>query len=290
MYRLRYTALMQGRAQAHCLTCLLEFGCLTAGHGCPDCSKPFDYRPAMFNRRFTCGEAIKARQPAKRGGKAASSRGCGKQFGIMQFLSSAAKAAETEAALKAAECIAEQRARAAESRNARAARATKARWENGDESSADDGGYDEELGAFIVSEDCPVCGKQFSTGHAKHLSSCRAAAVKTKGKASAKRKRPSLSGFIVGADAQVDSGYRPEKQAAAKRRKKSSQPLDSQATSKGATKANPKAKPKATKAKSKGSAAARKPQAKQKQRKPKAKPKAKEDEEESDEDFVVDDY
>jgi hypothetical protein len=36
-------------------------------------------------------------------------------------------------------------------------------------------GYDEELGAFIVSEDCPWCGKQFTSGHAKHLKSCKGA-------------------------------------------------------------------------------------------------------------------
>jgi curved DNA-binding protein CbpA len=41
-----FSDFMQGRRQVHCLSCLFEFGCLTAGHGCPFCKRPFEYRCA----------------------------------------------------------------------------------------------------------------------------------------------------------------------------------------------------------------------------------------------------
>ena len=42
-----YTEFMRGRTQVHCLTCLLEFGCLTASH-CPCCARP-QYRPELWS-------------------------------------------------------------------------------------------------------------------------------------------------------------------------------------------------------------------------------------------------
>ena len=41
--------------------------------------------------------------------------------------------------------------------------------------------FDMELGQFIVTEDCPHCGEQFSTGHRSHLEKCRKNAGKAGG-------------------------------------------------------------------------------------------------------------
>ena len=42
-------------------------------------------------------------------------------------------------------------------------------------SSVADGSDEMELGQFIVTEDCPRCGKQFSSGHRAHLQKCKKA-------------------------------------------------------------------------------------------------------------------
>ena len=53
--------------------------------------------------------------------------------------------------------------------------------------------FDTELGQFIVSEDCPRCGKHFSCGHAKHLKSCKP----FKALSSSNKRR---GAFVVGSD------------------------------------------------------------------------------------------
>ena len=40
-----------------------------------------------------------------------------------------------------------------------------------------------------MTEDCPRCGKQFTTGHAAHLRKCKGTKGGAKGTAVAKRKR-----------------------------------------------------------------------------------------------------
>ena len=69
-----YTLFMRGQQQVHCLTCLFEFGCLTAAHHCPCCARPFEYRPDQFHRTLTCPN-----------GKARGKAACGVRFRVMQF-------------------------------------------------------------------------------------------------------------------------------------------------------------------------------------------------------------
>ena len=60
----------------------------------------------------------------------------------------------------------QRREASATARDARSSSYAAARGDDGD-------GFDEELGQFIVSEDCPRCGRQFTTGHAAHLRTCK---------------------------------------------------------------------------------------------------------------------
>lgn len=46
---------MTGIKQFTCSTCLCEFGCMTAIHKCHYCEKPFEYSPADFHRKISCG-------------------------------------------------------------------------------------------------------------------------------------------------------------------------------------------------------------------------------------------
>ena len=178
-----YTEFMRGARQVSCTSCLFEFGCLSAGHACPDCSAPFEYRPQRFDAAFVC-----------------SRKSCGATFSVARFaLSRAAKAGEADRKAD------ESRKRKAEAASrARAERAEKLRDDDDDEAAL------LELGAFIVSEECPRCGKLFTSGHKKHLATCRVA-TKPAGK---------LKGaWLVGSTSSRDGDYvaKPRKPAAAKK-------------------------------------------------------------------------
>jgi curved DNA-binding protein CbpA len=45
-----YNFLMTGLKQYSCSTCLCEFGCMTAIHACPHCSKRFEYSISDYHR------------------------------------------------------------------------------------------------------------------------------------------------------------------------------------------------------------------------------------------------
>eukprot|EP00965_Chrysotila_dentata_P246001 6206903-Pleurochrysis_carterae.AAC.2 len=49
--------MMQGIKTFCCARCLCEFGCVTATHRCPLCSKPFEYHPNDYHRMVSCGNA-----------------------------------------------------------------------------------------------------------------------------------------------------------------------------------------------------------------------------------------
>eukprot|EP00966_Prymnesium_polylepis_P111944 2589254-Prymnesium_polylepis.2 len=70
-----------------------------------------------------------------------------------------------------------------------------------------------ELGQFIVTEDCPRCGKQFSTGHVAHLRACKGkSGGKSKEVVKDGGKRKSFESFVVGKYADGDKAYREPKQ------------------------------------------------------------------------------
>ena len=178
-----YTEFMRGARRVSCTSCLFEFGCLSAGHACPDCGAPFEYRPQRFDAAFVC-----------------SRKSCGATFSVARFaLSRAAKAGEADRKAD------ESRKRKAEAASrARAERAEKLRDDDDDEAAL------LELGAFIVSEECPRCGKLFTSGHKKHLATC-SVATKPAGK---------LKGaWLVGSTSSRDGDYvaKPRKPAAAKK-------------------------------------------------------------------------
>ena len=50
-----YNFIMQGLKQMNCSTCLCTFGCMTAIHKCPACKKTFEYNPADYHRKISCG-------------------------------------------------------------------------------------------------------------------------------------------------------------------------------------------------------------------------------------------
>ena len=195
-----YTQFMAGRRQVVCTTCLFEFGCLTATHTCPHCSRSFEYRPSQLKRTLRC-----------------EAKGCAaKPFKVLIVSQSGARAREEDAILAEADAGRRRRADENEGRAARAERNSAARWgEDGEE-------WTSMLGGFIVSEDCPVCGGLFTSGHAAHLRKCLAKAGKGgkggkgggKGggavsKTPAAKRRRSSGSFVVGSydDDDVDWSY-----------------------------------------------------------------------------------
>lgn len=49
-----YTFLMQGLRTYVCCTCLLRFGCMSAGHHCPHCDAEFAYHPKKYHEKVRC--------------------------------------------------------------------------------------------------------------------------------------------------------------------------------------------------------------------------------------------
>ena len=49
-----YTFLMQGLRTYVCCTCLLRFGCMSAGHHCPHCDAEFAYHPKKYHEFVRC--------------------------------------------------------------------------------------------------------------------------------------------------------------------------------------------------------------------------------------------
>ena len=123
----------------------------------PHCSRTFEYRPAQSGHTLHCPND---KQSGIR-------KACGKAFCIAVFSASAAKLAEEKDRARAEVEARQRRAAASEARASRGSLASR----YGDDDDDDD--EMAELGAFIVSEDCPRCGKQFTTGHAAHLRVCR---------------------------------------------------------------------------------------------------------------------
>ena len=85
-----YNFLMQGLKQYTCSTCLCEFGCMTAIHKCPHCRQRFEYAPADYHRKITCGNggAGVIAGPAGSGSGKASGKGraaCAGEFGFWMF-------------------------------------------------------------------------------------------------------------------------------------------------------------------------------------------------------------
>ena len=244
-----YTQFMRGQTQVHCLTCLFEFGCLTAGHHCPCCARAFEFRPELWRKAITCPN-----------GKARGKAACGVRFKVMQFKMSKGQQASFGQQLRDEEAERKRKEASATARDARSRTGVRAaaRGEDGD---GDGDDFDEELGQFIVTEDCPRCGKQFETGHAAHLRKCKGTKG-NKGTAVAKRKRSGGSGgggggggaWLVGSE-QEDTLYREPKStkgggsatkagAAKKAKAPAAKPAGTKAKAASKAKAAPKAKAK----------------------------------------------
>eukprot|EP00656_Telonema_subtile_P001261 TRINITY_DN10584_c0_g1_i1.p1 TRINITY_DN10584_c0_g1~~TRINITY_DN10584_c0_g1_i1.p1 ORF type:complete len:323 (-),score=82.40 TRINITY_DN10584_c0_g1_i1:13-981(-) len=141
-----YSQFMRGAALVHCTRCLMEFGALTATHSCPHCSSNYEYFPKLYNKKVTC--------PAKK---------CGKKFGFLDVSATTERAREQ---LKVIEEDRRKREAKIEMASQRAERASRNTIE------ADTDAFTMKLGAFIVSEDCPVCSEIVANGHKAHLLKC----------------------------------------------------------------------------------------------------------------------
>ena len=98
-----YNLMMQGLKLYCCALCLCEFGCVSASHRCPLCTRRFNYHPGEFHTQQTCGNAK-----------------CKGTFGFMQYTVPARVEAELRAQLRTEQ---ERRMKSREAALARLARA-----------------------------------------------------------------------------------------------------------------------------------------------------------------------
>ena len=98
-----YNLMMQGLKLYCCALCLCEFGCVSASHRCPLCTRRFNYHPGEFHTQRTCGNAK-----------------CKGSFGFMQYTVPARVEAELRAQLRTEQ---ERRMKSREAVLARLARA-----------------------------------------------------------------------------------------------------------------------------------------------------------------------
>ncbi|KAK3236817.1 hypothetical protein CYMTET_53066 [Cymbomonas tetramitiformis] len=148
-----YNFMMQGLKSYTCATCLLEFGCVTAVHKCPFCTRDFDYDPADFHRKVRCGNAK-----------------CEKEFGFFEHH----VPERIEKALR--EELREVQEKRMKERENRERRARRARESNLSVSTVGEGKQVEE-GAFArgLVDVCPRCGAEGFSDAAEqklHLSRC----------------------------------------------------------------------------------------------------------------------
>jgi len=100
-----YTFMMTGLKQYTCSTCLCEFGCMTAIHKCPHCSKQFDYLPSDYHNKIICGND-----------------NCKKDFGFMLYHASDRVIKDLKATIKEEQ---EKASRATEAKRRRAMRGSR---------------------------------------------------------------------------------------------------------------------------------------------------------------------
>lgn len=196
-----YSVLMQGIRCYTCSTCLLDFGCMTALHACPQCAGPFEYAPADYHRQVACG-----------------SPKCAKPFGFFLFVIPPRVEADLRAEVKAA---AERRLRAVEGARARAERAARKAGAGSAAGTAsmDEEGADGAERAFVrgLADECPRCGWAPSATEAKrellaeHLRACtdaRKHAAHRKRKATAEAERGSrAAGRLRQDDAMTEAAW-----------------------------------------------------------------------------------
>jgi hypothetical protein len=126
-----YNFLMTGLKQYTCSTCLCEFGCMTAIHKCPGCTKEFEYDPSLYHTKIKCGREK-----------------CSRKFGFMMYHCSDRMMKETKAGVK------EELLRRSKAKEAKLRRANRSASRGGDSGEA----------AFSLglSDVCPRCGEDFT--------------------------------------------------------------------------------------------------------------------------------
>jgi len=147
-----YNFLMQGIKQFICGGCFAKFGCMTALHYCPHCSKSFEYDPDDYHRKITCGN-----------------NKCNKEFGFMMFKVSERRETEIRREVKDEnEALAKKRAQ------------MKRRAERMDKrvgTVSNEDRVQEQLFLLRLVDNCPRCGWELERGlkveDAKdHLENC----------------------------------------------------------------------------------------------------------------------
>jgi len=147
-----YNFLMQGIKQFICGGCFAKFGCMTALHHCPHCTKSFEYDPDDYHRKITCGN-----------------NKCNKEFGFMMFKVSERRETEIRREVKEEnEALAKKRAQ------------MKRRAERMDKrvgTVSNEDRVQEQLFLLRLVDNCPRCGWELERGlkveDAKdHLENC----------------------------------------------------------------------------------------------------------------------
>lgn len=123
-----YNLMMLGLKTFCCATCLLEFGCMTALHTCPFCSREFEYSPSDFHRKISCGNER-----------------CSRTFGFYEYTISERVMKQLKIDIKREQ---EARAKKSEQRRRRAGRGRAA-------------SIREEETSFVMGlqDECPRCGQ-----------------------------------------------------------------------------------------------------------------------------------
>lgn len=142
-----YNFLMTGLKQYYCSTCLCEFGCMTAIHLCPFCTKRFDYYPSDFHLQKTCPN------PA-----------CNRQFGFFMYHASDRVIKDLKKSVKEE---LDRKMKAREAKQRRAARSRRGMDQHDLEQSF----------LFGLCDICPRCGEDFTesydeTAVSHHLMNC----------------------------------------------------------------------------------------------------------------------
>ena len=146
-----YNFLMQGIKQFLCGGCFAKFGCMSAIHICPKCSKTFEYDPDDYHRQICCGSNKCTKE--------------GKTFGFMMFKVSEKREVEVRTEVKVEnEALAEKRAQQ-KRRNARFDKR---------EGAAEDepGRVQEQLFLLKLVDNCPRCGLELERGLKVKFWSC----------------------------------------------------------------------------------------------------------------------
>ena len=150
-----YTIFMQGLKTYCCALCLCDFGCMSAIHKCPICTKDFEYTTHDYHRQVSCGNAR-----------------CTRTFGFHLYFIQPRVEAQLRADIRV-----EQEAKM-KAREAAAARLARAQRKAPQASESEKRAQAERLFVLGLLDCCPRCGAEMAAGsndeesRGAHLKAC----------------------------------------------------------------------------------------------------------------------